>query len=148
MKAQVSNLISGRKNVLRDLNHVKYSDAKIATSHIGYAGTNKEVRNRIAALVREENKDGLDAEIRGIDLHLNYEESISGKTCQWLTKLTADQYKALDGENAGASACEKFHIQINADCTVEIFRYKRNNERQQWKMTNWSYVGEELVTIK
>ena len=148
MKTQIHNLINGCERILRNLEDPKYLDAKAATSHVGFAGTNRKERNRIAELVREENMNGMDVEIRGIDIHLDYEESLSGKTCWWTAWLDADQYRALGGSNIGASACEKFKLNINMDCTVETSRFARGNERQQWRQTNIMYLDESFVTIK
>lgn len=148
MKTQIKNLINGSKRVLRNLEDPKYIDAKAATSHVGYAGTNHNERALVAAAVREENRGGMNAEIRGIDLHLDYEESLSGKTCWWTAELTPEQYEALGGSNVGGSACERFQVMISMDCTVEISRFGRGNDRQQWRQTNRIEIDESFVVIK
>ena len=45
MKTQIHTLINGSKNVIRNMEDDKYTTAKPATSHIGYAGTNRDRRH-------------------------------------------------------------------------------------------------------
>ena len=80
MKTQINALISGRKDVRWNGSHPKYAGAAMATSHIGYAGTNSAIRRDIAAKVITENPEYMRIDILGREYILKASYSCSGKS--------------------------------------------------------------------
>lgn len=148
MKTQISNLINGAKQIRRDLSHSKYINATAATSHIGYAGTNRSLRQEIADKVITENPDGMDIEISGRKFHLDRSSSLSGKTIWFSTEISLEDFMLLSGyaENPFKNE-ESFILTLNNDMTVDIQMFSRRNSLSQWKHRGNVSVGEEFVTI-
>ena len=148
MKTQISNLINGAKQIHRDLSHSKYINATAATSHIGYAGTNRSLRQEIADKVIAENPDGMDIEISGRKFHLNRFSSLSGKTIWFSTEISLEDFMLLSGYAETPFKNEdSFILTFNNDMTVDIQMFSRRNSLSQWKHRGNVGVGEEFVTI-
>lgn len=148
MKTQITYLINGKKNVIRDKENVKYATARIATSHIGYAGTSNKQRQEIATQVYAENGDTLHITIRGIELTMPIHKSMSGKSWLWSTELTEEQYHTICGSSLGVGKnLNSYTLTFYDDCTVEISVYHRENERQAWRCGYTQYIDEAFVTI-
>ncbi len=148
MKTQISNLINGAKQIHRDLSHSKYINATAATSHIGYAGTNRSLRQEIADKVIAENPDGMDIEISGRKFHLNRFSSLSGKTIWFSTEIRLEDFMLLSGyAETPFKNEESFILTFNNDMTVDIQMFSRRNSLSQWKHRGNVGVGEEFVTI-
>lgn len=132
MKTQITNLINGAWNVIRNMDDPKYLTAKPATSHNGYAGTNRAERNKIADKVYEENGDTLNITAKGIALTLQIRRSNSGKSWYWIGTLTEDQYKALGGRyTEGKYKC--YNIVVLMSCEVVLYSFTRSSENAQWR---------------
>lgn len=146
MKTQIQNLINGAKNIIRQEGHAKYLTAKPATSHNGWAGTNRDERAKIAAKVHEENPDGMTIEACGqkIDLPIHY--SGTGKSWTWIAELTQEQYIALGGKYTNGTI-KSYQLNIFADCTAMIFSFTKKTERSQWRQSNQTYIDESFITI-
>lgn len=148
MKTQISHLINGRKNVIRCENHSKYQSASLATSHVGYAGTNSRERNAIAEKVYNENGDNLHIIVRGIELNMPIYKSVSGKTWRWEIELSAEQYQVICGVSWGIGKyLNAYTLTISGDCTVHASVCHRKNERQEWRSGYTYDIDEAFVTI-
>lgn len=148
MKTQISDLINGAKQIHRDLSHSKYINATASTSHIGYAGTNRSLRQEIADKVIAENPDGMDIEISGRKFHLDRSSSLSGKTIWFSTEISLEDFMLLSGYAAPPFKSEEsFILTFNNDMTVDIQMFSRRNNLSQWKHRGNVSVGEEFVTI-
>lgn len=148
MKTQISNLISGRENVVIQSSNEKYNNANKSTSHSGFAGTKREERDEIARRVIEENHDGMNIEIKGVFLSLNRISSISGKTVYFENEITEEDYKKIVGRDFPSTGSQWSAIfLINGDMTVEIHLSKRKNENRSWRYNSTQKIGEEFVTI-
>lgn len=146
MKTQISNLINGSKNVIRNMEDAKYTTAKPATSHNGYAGTNRDERNEIAAKVYEENGDTLNITAKGINLTLPIHVSTTGKSWSWGCTLTEEQYVALGGRYTEGTL-KSYSLQINMDCTVTLYSFTRKSEAATWKQSNMTDIDESFIQI-
>ena len=146
MKTQINQLINGSKNIIRNEEDPKYLTAKRATSHVGYAGSNRDYRNEIAARVYAENGDTLNIVVRGISLTLNISRSLSGKSWTWSCELTEDQYKALGGWHTDGTL-KKYELAIYQDCEVCLYSFTRKSEAAQWRQSWMEYLDESFVEI-
>lgn len=146
MKTQISNLINGSKNVIRDMEDSKYMTAKPATSHIGFAGTNRDERNEIAARVYEENGKTLKITAKGIDLTLPIHVSTTGKSWSWGCPLTEEQYVALGGRYTDGTL-KAYRIEVTMRCEVILYSFTRKSEAAQWRCSNSTYLDESFVHI-
>lgn len=149
MKTQISNLINGSKEIRRSLTHSKYINAAQATSHTGYAGSERKVRQEIADKVIAENLNGLDVEMFGKTIHLERNSSLSGKTVYFSTKLNLADFRLISGytENPFSKYEGSFTLIFNNDMTVELQMFSRRNSNSQWKHRGSLYVDEAFVTI-
>lgn len=146
MKTQISTLINGRKNVIRNMEDPKYINAKPASSHVGFAGTNRDERNEVAGKVHDENRDGMTIIARGIELILSIAYSVSGKSWSWSCQITEDQYKALGGIYTDGTL--KAHsLQINMDCTVTLYSFTRKSDAAAWRQSNMTDLDESFIQI-
>ncbi len=148
MKTQISNLINGARNVIRDEAHEKYKYAKQATSHVGYAGANDNERQEIGACVYAENGDTLHVNVRGVELTLQIHKSMSGKSWYWSAYLTDEQYQQICPTPIGVGDNLHFYeLGVNSDCRVYIQIFNRRNERQIWREGYTHNIDEAFVTI-
>ena len=147
MKTQISHLITGQKEVRRNLSHSKYLTAKQATSHTGFAGTNRMEREEVAAQIIKENFDFMTCNIAGVEVSLKASRSLSGKTVTYCSELTEEQYELITGHKALYSNQVSFSIQINMDMTITVFKHTRKSNDAQWKIGTFDHIGEEFVTI-
>lgn len=146
MKTQITNLINGAKNVIRNMEDAKYMTAKPATSHNGYAGTSRDERNEIAAKVYEENGDTLNITAKGIVLTLPIHISTTGKSWSWGCPLTEDQYVALGGQYTEGNL-KSYSIQITMGCEVMLYSFTRKSEAAQWRVSQYTYLDESFIEI-
>lgn len=147
MKTQITNLINGRKSVIRDLNCKKYLNAKPATSHVGYAGTNRDERAAIAEMVYVENPEQLFLSARGMNFVLPICRSKSGKSWSWNCSISEDEYKALGGWHTDGTL-KSYMLCVNDDMTIQILSFTRKSENAQWRLSYLDYVDEAYFTIK
>ena len=130
MKTQINSLVHG-------------------TTHntFGQVGTKREIREAITHKVWEENPDGIDIEIRGMQFHLDADWSVSHKTCTYSTDITDEQAKAFGIDMSIYDYLHKACIVINADMTVELQTAARKTENHQWKFRGFTRIAEAEVTI-
>lgn len=148
MKTQISNLVNGYANVRRDQTNAKYVTATPATAPFSkYVGSPIDLRKEVGEKVVTENPDGLDVEIMGHRFHLDRHASYSGKTVWFSTELTSDEHELLMGEPYPSNNEWRSALAIDSLMYVEVSRFMRRNERQQWKQKASMYIGEEFVTI-
>lgn len=130
MKTQISTLINGSENTLRDLTNIKYANNPIGfysgKSNVPQlGGTPTAIRKAVAAKVAEENPDTMHINVRGVDLTLARHNSATGKSWRWEATVTAEQYKLISGMDAPAwthaGANNEYGIIVNGDCTAEVF---------------------------
>ena len=152
MKTQIYNLINGNKNVVRMESCLKYTTAKKATSHDGFAGTNREERNAIAAKVFEENGEEMHVTIRNVDLTLRRGSSTTGKTQWFYRELDSDEFQIITSghtyEWPADMKFKSFDIRINGDCTITATRYGKKSDNAQWTAREWVDIDEAFCVIK
>lgn len=140
---QIGKLINGCKNVIRDENNEKYINAPQATSHVGFAGSGA-VRSEVAAAVFSENGETMDVKLCGHPLTLTRHSSVSGKT-QWysceLSEELASMFVSTDGNE------RIYSLIIYEDCTVEVQKFVRKNDRCQWRLSWHQYIDESFIEI-
>ncbi|HBV83565.1 MAG TPA: hypothetical protein DEB74_12415 [Lachnospiraceae bacterium] len=148
MKTQISNLINGAKNVIRDEEHEKYITAKQAATHVGYAGTYAKERQEISERVYHENSDTLHINVRGVELTLQIHKSMSGKSWYWSVSLTDKQFQQICHTSIGVGEnLRSYELEINYDCRVYVQTFNRKNERRIWREGYTHYIDEAFVTI-
>lgn len=148
MKTQISGLINGHRDVIRDESHPKYRDTRKATSHDGYVGSADAERYETAQKVFSENPDFLKVLIRGKEYVLKKESSVSGKTSWYFRELSPSEFLDITGYAEIPYTWEcSFGLFVQGDMTVEIQSCVRKSERAQWKFRKRWYIGEELVTV-
>lgn len=125
MKTQINSLINGTNSIRRDLFHSKYENAKQATDHLGYAGTNNVIR-----------------------MHLKKNASLSDKTVWFTTDISLDEFLLFTGHKENPFKNEfSFTLKINGDMTVLIDKFTRRNERASWQHRGYHYIDEAFITI-
>lgn len=149
MKTQISSLINGQRYVRRDLNNPKYINCPKATSHCGYAGTNHNLRNEIAAKVIEENPNGMDIKLFGKQFHLSKYSSLSGKTVSFTTDISLDDFILISGypESPFEKKEAKFQLEINNNMEVLLNKFCRASEKSQWRHRGYDYIDESFIEI-
>lgn len=148
MKTQISNLINGAKSVRRDENHSKYINAFPATSHVGYAGSNVQLRREVSGKVLAENVDGMCVQMFGKVYNLDRKTSVSGKSVWFSCPLQMDDFLLISGYQSCPYKNEcSFLLTINEDMTVCIHMQTRRNEKSQWRYRGSLWIGEEFITI-
>lgn len=151
MKTQIQELVNGAKRVIRDAKHPKYANAPKATSHIGFAGTNRIKREEIAGRVFAENGDAMRVNVRGIQLDLRKETSTTGKTEWYSAEITREQANAICGFSKKTTwflRCEgKWSFTIHGDCTCTVNSWSRRTPGSEWEERCFFNIGEEFVTI-
>lgn len=96
MKTQINQLYSGLKNQI--LNPAtNYSNLPKSTSHSNHAGVNTDLLQDVWGKVTFENPDQLNINIKGIDLILTANWSLSRKSCNYFSFITVDQMIKLAG---------------------------------------------------
>ena len=142
MKTQISSLINGRANVVRDISCEKYAGMD------DIAGTNSAIREEIARKVLEENPDGMDVEVKGVRLHLGRYASCSGKTIWYNAEITREQYIAITGHDFPDRRLEWCaYFDIDMGMIPRVTRFSRRNERATWKQKQDIVLDEAFVTI-
>ena len=146
MKTQISNLINGSSNTLRNINAAKYANNTIGT-HNGQpntptmGGTPTTEREAVAAAVAVENPESMSIRANGVELTLTRHSSTTGKTWTWDADITGEQYAQIAGMAAptwksGAS----YSLQILKDGTVALYA---TSGKKGFSVT----LGEEFIEI-
>lgn len=147
MKTQIANLINGSKNVIRNMEDAKYNTAKPATSHNGYAGTNREEREEVADKVYAENGDTLNITAKGIALTLHIQRSTTSKSWSWNCDLTEEQYTALGGTYT-EGALKSYALSMTMSCEVILRSFTSKSEAAQWREVGpMTYLDESFIQI-
>ena len=113
----------------------------------GKVGTKSEIREAIIQKVWEENPDGIDIEVRGMQFHLDAHWSVSHKTCIYSTVITDEQALAFGVDMSVYQYLHQASIIIQADMTVELQTSARKTENHQWKFRGSTRIAEAEVTI-
>lgn len=142
MKTQISSLINGRANVVRDISCEKYAGVD------ELVGSSTEERAEITRKVIEENPDGMDIEVKGVRLHLDRYASCSGKTVWYKANLTREQYISIAGNDFPDNRLQWYAaIDIAMDMRVSVMRFSRRNERATWRQKQSIILDESFVKI-
>lgn len=150
MKTQISNLINGSENTIRNLSSEKYISNPIGfycgKSNVPQnGGTPTPKRTAIANAVSAQNPAEMRVVARGINLTLTRHNSISGKSWNWQAEITPDQYKILTGEEAPIwthkNAVNHYALIIHDSCTVEV------EANDGGKKGYYRVLGEEFIEI-
>ncbi len=149
MKTQISKLINGSDNVVRNMADPKYNSCQKGTS-ADFAGTKTEERRAVAEAVKAENPDALHVSVRGVELTLKAETASSGNLINYHAPITAEQWVAITGHTKALDAYKfetSFEFRINADMTAEALLYARKSEAAMWRTRLYEYIDESFVTI-
>lgn len=63
--------------------------------------------------------------IKGVQITLAQYKSVSGKTWNWTGKIPQGIYATFGGQ-INVNATEEYAVTVNGDCTVELYKYKKN----------------------
>lgn len=129
MKTQISSLINGSENTVRNLSASKY-----VANPVGFhfksnvpanGGTPTAEREDVALRVASENPESLHILASGVELSLSRHNSTSGKSWRWEAEITAAQYASITGSEAPVwthkGARNSYGITVNMDCTVAVY---------------------------
>lgn len=144
MKTQIKSLINGAKYVIRKTDDAKYINAPKATSHVGYAGTNRDIRAEIAHKVFAENGETMTILLEGVKIEMKRYTTTTGKTSSYsayIPEEIAKKYVTTYGNE------RSYEVLMNFDCTMTINKYVRKNERCNWRHTMWQDIDESFVEI-
>lgn len=150
MRTQISNLINGSENTIRNLSAEKYIDNPIGfycgKSNVPQnGGTPAPERLAIANAVSAENPAEMRVIARGINLTLSRRNSTSGKSWSWRSEITPEQYKTLTGDDAPVwthnNAVNHYALIIHGSCTVEV------EANDGGKKGYYRVIGEEFIEI-
>lgn len=120
MKTQINNLVNG---------------------HFGKAGTDRNERIEIASKVISENPGSMKIRIRGIELNLVADWSLSRKTVSYIGNLPLDVYNEMLGDHNLPKVNPKATIVINMDMTIMLYT---NSLKQKLA---YSYIKESEIEI-
>ena len=149
MKTQISNLINGSENTMRDIANSKYANNPIGffcgnSNMPQLGGTPTAIRKAVADKIGAENPEAMHISIRGVDLTLARINSTTGKSWRWESPISAEQYTFITGIDAPiwthAGAQNEYGIIVNGDCTVEVFA-------TSGKKGLTTIIGEEFIEI-
>lgn len=129
MKTQISSLINGSENTIRNLSAEKYAnnpigvyDGKGNVPQNGGTPTNE--RMAIAKAVDDENPTNMHILANGVGLTLGRINSVSGKSWRWETQLTKEQYEEITREKAPEwthkNAQNEYCLVVNDKCIVSV----------------------------
>lgn len=144
MKTQIKSLINGAKNVIRKTDDEKYINAHQATSHVGYAGTNRDFRAEVATKVFAENGETMRILLDGVGLELKRFTTTTGKTSTYRADISEEIAKKYVNTNGKERSYE---VLMHSDCTMTINKYVRKNERCNWRHSMWQDIDESFVEI-
>lgn len=149
MKAQISNLINGSENTVRNLAAEKY-----AMNPVGFfngknnvplkGGSTSAARKEVAIKVAQENPTDMHIIVNGAELLLERNDSATGKSWRWEADITAEQYAAIVGDIAPEwhhkGAENRYGIIIYDNCSVELWASSGKKGFNR-------IIGEEFVEI-
>lgn len=122
MKTQITDLVNDSKKICRMVDHPKYANAAPATSHNGYAGTNRERRAEIAAKVAAENNGDMSITINGVTVTAVQYKSLSGKSWSWTAEISREMYESFGVIANYRDVKERYFLTLNGDCTVLVYK--------------------------
>lgn len=140
MKTQIDSLINGEKRVIRE-SHSKYLTAKKASSHEGYAGTNRNKRLAIANQVIEENPDNLIIEVKGKRYTLDKVPDM------YVSDISAEDFTHITGNKPLFEYESAFHLVITDSMKVYIDMFTRKDKTKPFVQRGVVCIDEAFVTI-
>lgn len=149
MKTQISGLINGSENAIRNLSAEKYANNPIGfydgKSNVPQnGGTPTAERTAIARAVAEENPSDMHIIVNGIELTLGRINSASGKSWRWEAQITAGQYESIVNEAAPEwthkNARNEYSLVVNDNCMVSVLA-------SSGKKGVCRILGEEFIEI-
>lgn len=102
-------------------------------------GTTSAERNAIALKVREENPETMTILLRGREIKLQANWSVSRKSVSYMSEIPLDLYIEFFGNFGLPKENPKAFILIQTDCTVNF----QTNSKKQF----FNYIKEQEVTI-
>ena len=141
MKTQIESLINGEKRIIRDASHSKYLTAKKASSHEGYAGTNRNERMAIANQVIKENPDNLVIEVKGKRYKLDKVPDM------YVSDITAEDFTIITGNKPLFEYEATFQLVITESMKVYIDMLTRKDNTKPFVQRGTVYIDEAFVTI-
>ena len=144
MKQQIKELINGVKDIIRKDDEPKYKNANQATSHIGFAGTDRKTRDEVAHIVSCQNPQQMTVQLCGKELKLKRWYSVSGKGWMWSCEIE-EELASLFVSTYGNM--RSYTLVVYQDCTVAIHKYVRKNQESKWKASKFQYIDEAFLII-
>ncbi len=96
MKTQISHLRSGNFNQIINP-AIDYSQLPKSTSHTGHAGSTHEECNKVWDAVKAENPESMTINIKGIEIKLAANWSLSRKSVDYSAAISADDLSNVFG---------------------------------------------------
>lgn len=106
---------------------------------LGIVGTSHEVREAVASKVRAENPEFLRVLLRGREIELTANWSVSGRSVFYLAAIDLDLYRMFFGDFGLQMKSPEASIIVFDDCTV-VFS---TNSRKSF----YNYIPESEITI-
>ena len=94
MKTQISELRSGTKNQILN-KEVDYSNLPKSSSHIGHSGSNRADVEKVWQEVINQNPESMRIRVKGIELELKANWSLSGKSVNYAVGISSDDLRNL-----------------------------------------------------
>ena len=120
MKTQISSLVKG--------------DHRTST-----VGTKSEIRNQIADQVKAENPERMKISIRGFEIELKANWSISRKSVTYFSEIPIALYTEFVGDFGLPLVNPRAFLQINGDMSVWM---QTNSKKSMWQI-----IPENEITI-
>ena len=105
----------------------------MATSHIGYAGTDSAIRRDIAAKVIAENPEYMRIDILGREYILKASYSCSGKSVYYSAGISDEDFTHITGYAQPFTYEHSFSLFISCDMYVQVNMFTRKTPAAQWK---------------
>ena len=117
MNTQISKLRSGTKNQILNP-EIDYSQFPQATSHVGHSGSNRTDVQEIWENVVSENPKSIRAIIKGVEVYLKANWSVSGKTVSYCGTISKEDLEDKFCLRAAKKEQPTISIQSGSDIIV------------------------------
>lgn len=111
MKTQISKLRSGTKNQVLNP-EIDYSKLPNATSHVGHSGSNQTEVESVWNKVTFENPETMNVNIKGIELEMKANWSISRKSVSYIADISKEELEYKFGIKASKKETPYISIQF------------------------------------
>lgn len=135
IKTQINTLRSGTKNQILNP-EIDYSSLPDATSHVGHSGSNISDVDKVWAKVTAENPDSMKIVVKGIELELKANWSLSRKSVTYDGNITDEDLENKFFLKAAKNRKPSIHVQFG---NIIVVSNGRNS---------YTHVCPSLIEIK